>query len=182
MNKKICADLFRHGGLTGILGLLKGLLIPGFKYMYFFRKAERYKKLSLHGIFYRLLLRKYSYKYGIQIPITTNIGKGLYIGHFGTIVINSRAIIGNNCNIAHNVTIGMAYRGEKTGTPTIGDRVWIGTGAVIVGKINIGQNVLIAPLTYVNCDVPNDCIVIGNPARIIANTHATDGYINYILK
>lgn len=76
----------------------------------------------------------------------------------------------------------MAYRGEKTGTPTIGDRVWIGTGAVIVGKINIGQNVLIAPLTYVNCDVPNDCIVIGNPARIIANTHATDGYINYILK
>jgi len=128
------------------------------------------------------LLRRYSYKYGIQIPVNTSIGEGFYIGHFGTIVINSRAVIGNNCNIAHNVTIGMSYRGDKTGTPTIGDHVWIGTGAVIVGKIHIGQNVLIAPLSYVNIDVPSDSIVIGNPAKIITNMNATDGYINYILK
>ncbi|MEO5991437.1 MAG: serine acetyltransferase, partial [Ferruginibacter sp.] len=61
------------------------------------------------------------------------------------------------------------------------DYVWIGTGAVVVGKIKIGNNVLIAPLTYVNFDVPNNSIVIGNPARIISKEDATAGYINNVL-
>lgn len=69
-------------------------------------------------------------------------------------------------------------RGKRKGCPTIGDSVWIGANAVIVGKIRIGNDVLIAPLTYVNFDVPSHSIVIGNPGRIIHRDGATDGYIN----
>jgi len=97
-------------------------------------------------------------------------------------VINARAKIGNNCNIAHGVTIGQTNRGEQKGTPTIENNVWIGTGSVIVGKISIGNNVLIAPLSYVNFDVPNNSLVVGNPAKIIRRDNATEGYINWILE
>lgn len=55
--------------------------------------------------------------------------------------------------------------------------MWIGTNAVIVGNITIGSDVLIAPLAYVNFDVPDHSIVIGNPARIISRDNATAGYI-----
>ena len=81
-------------------------------------------------------------------------------------------------NIAQGVTIGQANRGERIGVPEIGDEVWIGTNAVIVGHIKIGNNVLIAPNAYVNTDVPSNSIVIGNPAQITPNKKATNGYIN----
>lgn len=73
-----------------------------------------------------------------------------------TIVINGKARIGKNCNIAHGITIGQANRGKLKGYPTVGDSVWIGTGSVIVGNINIGSNVLIAPNSFVNVDVKED--------------------------
>ena len=87
-----------------------------------------------------------------------------------------------NCNISHGVTIGQANRGKLRGCPVIGNKVWIGTGAVIVGKISIGSNVLIAPNSYVNFDVPDNSIVFGNPGRIIPKANATDSYINSILE
>ena len=90
MDRTIQADLFRHNGNTSIL---KGLLIPGFRYMYFLRKASKCKRNSPLGIFYRLIIRHLSYKYGFQIPVMTNIGEGFYIGHFGTIIINEKAKI-----------------------------------------------------------------------------------------
>jgi serine O-acetyltransferase len=116
------------------------------------------------------------YKYGFQIG--GKIGKGFYIGHFGTIVTNTEVVIGNNCNIAHNVTIGVTRRGSKVGVPKIGNEVWIGTGAIIVGNIKIGSNVLIAPGAYVNFDVPDNSIIIGNPGSIKPSVDATIGYIN----
>src|SRR5215217_7930296 len=111
MDNTIKADLFRYGKLSGLTGLLKGLTIPGFRYSFFLRKAASHPKFSLPGMFYRLLLRSYSFKYGIQIPASTQIGKGLYIGHFGVIIVNSRARIGQNCNIGPGVTIGQENRG-----------------------------------------------------------------------
>ena len=65
--------------------------------------------------------------------------------------------------------------------PKLGDYVWIGTNAIIVGKIEIGNNVMIAPGAFVNFDVPCNSIVIGNPGRIISKENATLGYINNIL-
>lgn len=178
MNKTIQADLFRYEGETS---LLKGLRIPGFRYMFFLRKAAKHKKFSPLGILFRLIVRRLSHKFGYQIPVSGSIGEGFYIGHFGTIVMNSEAKIGKNCNIAHSTTIGRASRGRLEGSPSIGDHVWIGTGSVIVGNITIGSNVLIAPNTFVNMDVPDNSIIIGNPGKIIPKEDATTGYINNIL-
>ena len=123
-------------------------------------------------------MRHYQIKYGFQIYPETEIGEGFYLGHWGALVINPKVKIGKNCNIAQGVTIGQANRGERIGVPEIGDEVWIGTNAVIVGHIKIGNNVLIAPNAYVNTDVPSNSIVIGNPAQITPNEKATNGYIN----
>lgn len=125
-----------------------------------------------------MILRHHQIKYGFQIYPETEIGEGLYLGHWGHLVINPKAKIGKNCNIAQGVTIGQANRGKNEGVPEIGNEVWIGPNAVIVGKIRIGNNVLIAPNAYVNVDVPSNSIAMGNPAQIIAKENATEGYIN----
>ena len=86
-------------------------------------------------------------------------------------------MLGKNVNIATGVSIGQENRGARKGCPVIGDEVWIGTNAVVVGNINIGNDVLIAPLAYVNFDVPDHSIVLGNPAKIIHRENATEYYI-----
>ncbi|MBM3400846.1 MAG: serine acetyltransferase [Bacteroidetes bacterium] len=181
MNKLIEADLYRYCRNTGFNAFITGLRSPGFHYMYFFRKAVACNRKSLIGLFYRFFVRRYMFKYGFQIPISTSIGPGFYIGHFGTIVINENAKIGKNCNVAHGVTIGQANRGKMRGCPVIGDKVWIGTGAVIVGRVSIKSNVLIAPNSFVNFNVPDNSVVLGNPGKIISKANATEGYINSIL-
>ena len=67
------------------------------------------------------------------------------------------------------------------GRPTIDDYVWIGTGSVLVGNIKIGKNVLIAANSFVNFDVPDNSIVIGNPGKIISKENPTRYYINNVL-
>lgn len=151
---------------------------PELKYQIIYRKACGFSKKNPLGIFYRLRLRSISLKTGIQIPTQAEIGKGLFIAHFGVIIINPNAKIGDNVNIAPGVVIGKANRGEKQGTPSIGNRVWIGANAVITGNIKIGDDVLIAPGAFVNMDVPSHSVVIGNPGVIHAKENATEGYIN----
>ncbi|CAM4170457.1 serine acetyltransferase [Zobellia roscoffensis] len=176
LKNTIQSDLYRYDKETS---LLKGLFIPGFRFTFFFRKSSASKNPFL-GLFYRLITRRLKIKYGFQIPVGTEIGRGLFMGHFGSIVINKKAKIGDNCNIAHTITIGQANRGNTKGCPVIGNNVWIGTGSVIVGKIIIGDNVLIAPNTFVNGDVPSNSLVIGNPFKIIPKKNPTEGYINNI--
>ena len=113
----------------------------------------------------------------IFIPFETKIGYGLYIGHLGRLIINGDVTIGKNCNIATGVTIGQESRGKRKGCPILGNSVWIGTNAVIVGKIIIGDDVLIAPNAFVNFDVPSHSICIGNPAKIVPKSNATQEYI-----
>ena len=158
--------------------MLKKCLSPNLHYIYWFRNAQKYPKSSLIGKFYRFILRHYQIKYGFQIYPETEIGEGFYLGHWGALVINPKTIIGKNCNIAQGVTIGQTNRGKSIGVPKIGNEVWIGANAVIVGGITIGDNVLIAPNAYVNMDVPSNSVVVGNPAQIIPNENATEGYIN----
>lgn len=174
----IASDLYRFTKLEkNLKNVMVGLLCPGFRFMFFFRLASNKNIDPLRrfiGIFFRKL---YELKYGFQIPIGTVIGRGFYIGHFGTIIVNEKATIGQNCNIAPGVVIGQANRGSQVGTPTIGNKVWMGVNSVIVGNISIGDDVLIAPLSYVNFDVPSHSIVIGNPGRIIEKQDATASYI-----
>jgi serine O-acetyltransferase len=181
MNRTIKADLYRYNGLSGTKGFIIGLRNPGFAYTYILRKIAKSKKYSLKKLLFTFLKSRYANKYGFQIPASTQIGEGFYIGHFGTIVINGKATIGKNCNITHNVTIGQANRGKLKGYPTIGDNVWMGTGSVIVGNITIGSNVLIAPNSFVNVDVPANSMVLGNPCKIISKENPCEGYINHVL-
>ena len=170
-------DLYRWYGEDGE-SLKERIFRPyEIRYMYWFRKVQNARN-PIAKIFAKLKLRNLSLKTQLQIPSVTKIGEGFYIGHTGRVIINSNAVIGKNVNVATGVTIGQENRGKRQGCPTIGDKVWIGTNAVVVGKITIGTDVLIAPLSYVNFDVPDHSIVIGNPAKIIHRENATDGYID----
>lgn len=126
------------------------------------------------------MLKHYREKYGLEISPETKIGKGLYLGHAFNIIINPKAVIGNNCNIHKGVLIGAENRGIRKGAPTIGNKVWIGINSAVVGKIKIGDDVLIAPCSYVNCNVPCHSVVFGNPCIIKHKENATEGYINNI--
>lgn len=172
---KFKKDLYRYYGDNPPLKQLifKPLEL---KYIYFLRKCET--KNIIIKMYYKLRLKNLSKRTQIQIPAETQIGEGFYIGHIGRIIINPKAKLGKNINIATGVTIGQENRGIRKGAPTIGNNVWIGTNAVIVGNITIGDDVLIAPLTYINFNVPPHSIVIGNPGKIISKDNATEGYIN----
>lgn len=171
-------DCYRKSGKYRNIFLWNVYFDPGLKFLYWLRKSQSSPARSPHGLFCRLMLRRYQIRYGFQISAKTQIGGGLYLGHWGAVVVNPKAKIGKNCNLAQGVTIGQTNRGEKAGVPEIGDNVWIGANSVIVGGIKIGNNVLIAPNTYVNRDVEDDSIAIGNPMTVIRNKNATEGYLN----
>lgn len=113
---------------------------------------------------------------GISIPPECEIGEGLYIGHYGSIIAAAQARIGHNCSLAQNVTVGEAGSGEGRGAPTIGNRVFIAGHSVIVGRITIGDDVVVCAGSVVNCSVPARAVVMGNPARVVSY----DGSFDYI--
>lgn len=177
---KISFDAYRiYPRKFSLLTFLKAYRNQGFRFIFFHRLYNASNNFMLK-LFSKFFLRHYCYKFGFQISTKTKIGKGVYFGHFGTVVINEDAKIGEFCNINHNVTIGRQNRGVNKGSPIIGNKVWIGTGSVIVGNIMINDNVLIAPNAYVNFDVPENSIVMGNPAKIIPKDNPTLNYINNI--
>ena len=87
--------------------------------------------------------------------------------------------LGDNINIHNGVLIGQENRGPRKGVPAIGNQVWIGINAAIVGNITIGEDVLNAPNSYINFDVPSHSVVIVNPAKVIHKENATEQYIQY---
>ena len=127
---------------------------------------------------WRFLRKKMQAHYGLEIPGQATIGEWFYIGHAYGITVNPDAVIGRNCNIHKGVTIGQENRGKRKGAPVLGDCVWLGVNSTVVGAVTIGDDVLIAPNSYVTCDVPSHSIVIGNPCRIIPRDNATEGYVN----
>ena len=149
----------------------------GLRYMLAYRGIQQRK--APMGL-YRLLKRGLRQKFGLELD-SMAIGKGLYLGHPYNISVSEFAEIGSNCNLSKGVTIGAENRGPRTGAPKLGNKVWVGTNAVVVGKITIGDNVMIAPNAFVNRDVPPNSIVIGNPAQIITGrSDATEGYIDNV--
>lgn len=146
-------------------------------YLKFFRRAQETNSKLMRKI-YKIIIWPYIIFHGLEIPVETEIGGGLYIGHPYNITINPSAILGSNINIHKGVTIGQENRGQRRGSPKIGNQVWIGVNATIVGKIEIGDDVLIAPNSYVNCNIPSHSIVFGNPCIIKENDCATGNYIN----
>ena len=169
MNKKFLNDYRRYGLSKNLFRIIKNILtIPEISFLYFYRS---------NSVLSKILKKRIMKKYTLEI-YSKNIGEGFFINHPYGITVNPNTVIGKNCNIHKGVTIGQENRGKRKGTPTIGNEVWIGTNSVIVGNIKIGNDVLIAPLTYINFDVPDHSIVIGNPGKIIHKDHATEEYIN----
>ena len=177
------ADAFRYVGDYGQVKpyqvLSYYLRHPQYRYVFWMRIAQyTYGRrwLLLLRIFSSLRLQLIRNKTGIQISPSTRIGKGFYIGHFGSIVINPAVKLGENVNIIQTCTIGLAYRGERGGIPVIGNMVYIGAGARIFGGIKIGNNVAIGVNSVVTHDVPANAVVVGTPAKVISMT-GSEGYI-----
>ena len=146
------------------------------KFSFLFRKNQTCKLFFLRKI-YRKMYYKFIKKNGIEIEHNAKIGMGLYIGHPYNITVNPFAVIGDNCSLHKGVTIGQENRGIRKESPTLGNKVWIGVNATVVGKINIGDDVMICPNSFVNCNIPDHSIVLGNPCKIIHKSNATDSYI-----
>ena len=161
-------DLHRYGGMKGVGGI-KRLL-------YHFRRAHTSRNRIVQ-YYHRFLLRLMRDRRGIDLSYQTKIGRGLYLGHAYNITIGPMVQIGENCNLHKGVTLGKTNRGIHKGSPVLGNRVWVGINAAIVGAVTIGDDVLIAPGAFVNFDVPNHSVVIGNPGVIHHKDNATEEYI-----
>jgi len=177
------ADLRRYGrirkfNLRTFIRFMFWEVVPGIRFSIIFRLCQHYRRRNkLLFYFYFLWLRRLKYKYGFDISYRTRIGKGLYIGHFGGIVIHGDAEIGENCNLSQGMTIGILNRGKNAGVPKIGNRVFIGPGAAILGGITIGNDVLIGTNAVVHFDVP-DSAVVAAPASTIVSYGGTEGYVS----
>jgi serine O-acetyltransferase len=109
--------------------------------------------------------------WGIQISDAADIGPGFYIGHPGAVIIGP-VKMGRDCSVSERVTIGRRTDGSgNEGLPEIGDRVWIGTGTVMFGRIHVGSGASIAPLTLVGRNVAPRSMVVGNPMQVMKRDH-----------
>lgn len=182
-SKALQEDLYRYEGdkCNNLFIRLRYLFcVPGFTYVFFFRHASQSRNIFTQT-FWSICLHVTKLITHIQIPARTSIGRGFRIVHFGHIVVNPEAIIGKNFNISQGCLIGNA-QGKREGAPVIGDNVCINANAIIIGNARIGNNVLIAPGAFVNFDVPDNSIVIGNPGKVIQrDSSPTEKYIVYPL-
>ena len=105
--------------------------------------------------------------YGIELSDATTVGRRLIISHGGGIVIHHRSVIGDDCRIRQNCTIGGTNNHRWPDAPMIGDRVELGAGAVIAGNVRIGNDVRIGPNAVVMSNVPDGATVFATPARIM---------------
>lgn len=140
---KIVAFCFRLASLGGKHPVLKILLSP-------------------YLVFYKFM---FEWVIGFEVPYRTRIGKGLKVYHLQAIVINPNVVIGENFVARQNLTIGSSRPNGKC--PVIGNNVECGAQVVIVGDITIGNNVIIGAGSIVISSFPDNCVVVGNPARMV---------------
>jgi serine O-acetyltransferase len=145
------------------------LCYPGFHALMFHRFAHwlHHRKIPFFPRWFSHLGR---FLTGIEIHPGATIGQGVFIDHGMGVVIGETAIVGDYCLIYQNVTLGGT--GKETGKrhPTLGNNVVVGSGAKVLGNINIGDRVMIGAGSIVLRDVPKDCTVVGVPGRIVSRT------------
>jgi serine O-acetyltransferase len=176
------ADLYRYGP-TSKRVLARALANePGYRYSFVMRLAAYARTHRDPGhralaIVARMWLRRLRFRLSVDVPASTAIGAGLYMNHPNGIVVHSEAVIGRNCNLSQGVTLGEANRGRNAGFPVLGDGVYVGPGAKIVGAVRVGDNAAIGANCVVTHDVPESAVVVGVPGRVISSDGAT-GYVN----
>ena len=167
------SDLFRHLGYFSLSGLIRQILFgEGAAYSFWMRtctylRSNRMLKWTLFP-FAKIMYRSSCIRFGVWIPYSTRIGPGFHIAHAGCIFINEMALIGCNCTISQGVTLGVRNRGNKQGAPMLGDNVYVGPGAKVIGAVHIGNNVAIGANAVVVEDIPENAVVVGIPAKVIS--------------
>jgi serine O-acetyltransferase len=143
------------------------LLYPGLHAIIIHRFTNLLWKLKI-PLLPRVLSQISRFLTGIEIHPGARIGKGFFIDHGMGVVIGETAEIGDNCVLFHNVTLGGTGKHKGKRHPTIGSNVMIGTGAILLGPINVGNNVRIGANTFILMrDVPDNTTVAGTPGRIV---------------
>lgn len=126
-----------------------------------FFKNKNKNKLAL------IVSRRLQCKYGVFLSCSADFDKSLILRHPVGIVIGQGVVIGKNVIIYQNVTLGTAKKGYKL-YPKIGNNTIIYSGAVIIGNIEIGESCVIGANSVVTKNVPNNAVVVGNPARVLS--------------
>lgn len=175
------ADLYRYGGDVSKKAFKNAFrYIPGFKFCYYMRKCAYLSKAPVYTrpLFYiaNAKYNKLKFKYGFDIEYSTKIGAGLHISHWGGVVINPKAVLGENCNISHQITIGMDSKEGEDSVPTVGDCVYIAPGSKIFGKITVGSDCCIGANSVVTKNVPPCVTVAGAPAVVVSESDSS-GYV-----
>ncbi len=141
--------------------------------LFLFRLVQVLSRHMLLKIIFIMYLAFYHYYVewvlGIELPRKLTAGKGLILYHGQALVVNQGVIIGENCTLRNSVTIGhkKLADGSFSNCPRIGNNVDIGANACIIGDIIIGDNVIIGAGAVVTKSIPDNCTVVGNPARIL---------------
>ena len=158
-------------------GLLRLLKHQSLRYIYLGRLLENSRSRIIDCIC-TLLQRQITNRCGIEIDFRNcNIGEGFVLMHGFDITVNPKAKLGQDVVLFKGCTIGSVRSGKRAGVPQIGDRVVIATNAMVCGGITVGSDVLIAANAFVDFDVPDHSLVIGNPARIVSKVDAAKDYI-----
>lgn len=160
----IRADLLAHGGRWGAQGFWALVIYRFGRWRYGVRPAWARKLFS--GI-YKVLFKLVQIVTGIELPCEVTIGRNFVIDHHGGIVISGYTRFGNDCRIRSGVCIGLG-RVDDPCAPAIGNGVDIGSGAKLLGRITIGDNVLVGANAVVTRDVPSNSIAVGVPAVVRA--------------
>jgi serine O-acetyltransferase len=114
--------------------------------------------------------------FSCYLPYKLKLGKNFVLGYGGLgVVIHERTIIGENCHIDQNVTIGGTSK--KHGVPVLGNHIYLGAGSKIIGSITIGDNVVVGANAVVVNDVPEGSLVVGIPGRVIKSKILKSDYV-----
>lgn len=152
----------------------EGVLAQGFWALQFHRfgSTKHQFKSSFKPLYYliaivhKILIKFSEMFFGISIGSNAQIGKGLIIEHFGSIIIHSNVVIGDHVIIRQGVTIGNRLIEAPDEAPVIGNYCNIGAGAKILGKVVVGDGASIGANAVVIKDVPANAIAVGVPAVI----------------
>lgn len=141
--------------------------------LFMFRLVQLINRSMVLKVVFILYLLWYRYwvdwVWGIELPRKLTVGKGLSLYHGHALVVNQGVVIGDNCVLRNSTTIGhkKLADGSFTKCPVIGNNVDIGANVCIIGDITIGDNVIIGAGSVVTKSFPSNCIIVGNPARIL---------------